>query len=70
MIDQGIRRPASAIVREFLAILGAANCGRVGADQLDPKALEGAIAVKCHRQIERRLPSARSAEMRPVAPFR
>ena len=51
--DQGIaqarlvHRPA-----ELLAVLGAADRRRVGADQLDPEALQGAVLVQLHRQVE------------------
>ncbi len=40
---------------ELLAVLGAADRGGVGADQLDPEALQRAVLVQRHRQVERGL---------------
>ncbi len=44
---------------EFLAVLGAADRVRVGADQLDPVALQRAVLVQLHRQVQRRLAAER-----------
>ena len=40
---------------ELLAVLGAADRVVVGADQLDPEALQGAVLVQRHRQVQRGL---------------
>ena len=42
---------------ELLAVLGLADRLLIGADQLDPEALQGAVFVQRHRQVERRLPA-------------
>ena len=44
---------------ELLAILGAADRGGISADQLDPEALQRAVLVKGHCQVECRLAAER-----------
>ena len=57
---RGSRSPASLHRRaEVLAVLGAVDRVVVGADQLDPEALQGAVVVQRHRQVERRLAAER-----------
>ena len=44
---------------ELLAVLGAADRGGVGADQLDPEAVEGPVLEQGHRQVQRGLAAER-----------
>ena len=44
---------------ELLAVLGAADRGGVGADQLDAELLQGAVLVQRHRQVQRGLAAER-----------
>ena len=56
VIDQGMRRPASFIVRRNSSRSSARRIAVVvGADQLDPEALQRAVLVQRHRQVERGL---------------
>ena len=60
--DQRPRHPqAGALHRlaERLAVLGAVDRVVVGADQLDPEALERAVVVQRLREVERRLAAER-----------
>ena len=60
VIDQGMRMPGLVHRRaELLAVLGAADRGGVGADQLDPEPLQGAVLVQAHRQVQRGLAAER-----------